>query len=543
MRVILRTLVLAAIAVLSACADPGGGDAPDMLMVNGKVLTVDKSFSVAQAVAIRKGQIVATGSSESIRRMAGQSTRVVDLVGRTVIPGLIDNHTHAIRAAEHWVREARIDGVTSRKHALEIIAAKAKVLKPGEWVLVLGGWTEDQFTDRKGGFTREELDTAAPDNPVLAQVLFARGYANTLALKAAGLDGEDSKRSRVLPPLDLRKVRAAIPSAQPADWRAGLRALMRDFNQAGLTSVIDVGGNGFTQQHYEPIAEADRAGTLTLRFYHMRFMSAKKPEDVDGVLSKIATLTPRSGSAYFRMLGVGENIFGPTTDNTYRPFKPDAGAFAQWERIAAAAAVRGLQVHQHMTHESTIGAFLDRIESVDRKTPIAPLRWTLAHVDGVSDVTLARIRKLGLGVAVHSRPSIQGQMIAKRWGDVSRDMPPLRKLYDSGIPMGLGSDTTIVAPYSPFVSLWWAVSGKMLDGTKVNAQTLTREEALIAHTRSNAWLMFSENSLGSIETGKRADLVVLDRDYLTVPEDQIRDIRPVMTLVDGKVVYEAGKSQ
>lgn len=538
MRMILRAFVLIATVALSACAGPEG-EAPDMLMVNGKVLTVDGSFSVAQALAIRSGQIVATGSSESIRRLAGASTRVVDLGGRTVIPGLIDNHTHAIRAAEHWVHEARIDGVTSRRRALDIIASRAKALKPGEWVLVLGGWTEDQFVDRKGGFTREELDAAAPDNPVLAQVLFARGYANTLALRAAGLDKEDPQRLRVLPPPALRKVRAVIPPAQPDVWRAGLRALMRDFNRAGLTSVIDVGGNGFTQKHYEPVAEADRAGELTLRFYHMRFMSAERAADVDGVLSQIATLTPRSGSAYFRLLGIGENVFGPTTDNTYRPFKPETGAFAQWERIAAAAAARGLQVHQHMTHDSTVSAFLDRIESIDRKTPVAPLRWTLAHVDGASGAALERMRKLGVGVAVHSRPSIQGQMIAKRWGDISRDMPPLRKLRDSGIVMGLGSDTTIVAPYSPFVSLWWAVSGKMLDGTAVNSQTLTREEALIAHTRANAWLMFAENSLGSIETGKRADLVVLDRDYLTVPEDQIRDIRPVMTLVDGKIVYDA----
>jgi len=358
-------------------------------------------------------------------------------------------------------------------------------------------------------------------------------------LRAAGLDGEEAARTRVLPPPLIRKVRAAIPPVSPDAWRAGLRALMRDFNRAGLTSVIDVGGNGFTQQHYGPIAELDRAGDLTLRFYYMQFMSAAKPEEVDGVIGQVRDLKPRTGSEYFRLLGIGENVFGPTTDNTYRPFKPNKGAFDQWERISAAAAASGLQVHQHMTHDSTVGAFLDRIEAVNARTPVAPLRWTVAHLDGISKSNLARARALGVGVAVHSRPSIQGQMVIKRWGSAGRDMPPLRMIQDSGVVMGLGSDTTIVAPYNPFVSLWWAVTGKMLDGAKVNDQTLTRAEALIAHTRANAWLMFAEDRLGSIETGKLADLLVLDRDYLTVPDDAIKDLKPVMTMVGGKIVLEA----
>lgn len=533
-------VVVAALAVLAGCAGPAGhGGAPDMILVNGKVLTVDPSFSVVQAVAVREERIMATGSSAQIARLAGSGTKVIDLKGRTVIPGLIDNHTHAIRAAQYWAREARIDGVTSRKRALEIIAAKARALKPGEWVLVLGGWTEDQFTDKKGGFTRAELDAAAPVNPVFAQVLFVRGYVNTLALQAAGLDGESPERTRVLPPPAIQKVRAAIPLMAPDAWRASLLAMMSDFNRAGLTSVIDVGGNGFTQAHYEPVAELDRSAALTLRFYYMRYMHAAKPAEVDGVIDEIRTLKPRSGSDYFRLLGIGENVFDPTTDNTYRPFRPDADAFAQWQRIAAVAAAQGLQVHQHMTHDSTVSAFLDRIEAIGRTTNIAPLRWTLAHLDGASPATLRRMHQLGVGTAVHSRPSIQGQMIAKRWGDEARDMPPLRTIRDSGMVMGLGSDATIVAPYSPFVTLGWAVTGRMLDGTIVNTQTLSRAEALIAHTRSNAWLMFEENRLGSLETGKLADLLVLDRDYLTVPDDQIKDIKPVMTIVGGRIAYQA----
>jgi predicted amidohydrolase YtcJ len=535
-------LAVAALFVLAGCAGIGEQRGPaDVVLLNGKVVTVDQRFSIADGLAVKGDRIIAVGSNSDIRQLVGPGTRVVELGGRTVIPGLIDNHTHAIRAAERWTQEARIDGITSRKQALDIIAAKARAARPGEWVLVLGGWTEDQFVDGKGGFTREELDAAAPDNPVLAQVLFARGYANTLALKAAGLDREDPARLRVLPPPAISRVRKAIPPVPGDEWRAGLRALMRDFNRVGLTSVIDVGGNGFTLRHYEPIAEFDRTGELTLRFYYMRYMSAERTEDVEGVISQIGKLTPRAGSDYFRLLGIGENVFGPTTDNTYRPFEPSDAAFDQWERLAAAAATRGLQVHQHMTHDTTIRAFLDRIERVNASTPILPLRWTLAHLDGISKSTLERVRRLGVGVAVHSRPSIQGQMVIKRWGNVGLDMPPLRMIRDSGVVMGLGSDTTIVAPYNPFVSLWWAVTGKMLDGTRVNSQTLTRAEALAAHTRANAWLMFEEKQLGTLEPGKLADLVVLDRDYLTVPEDAIKDLKPVLTMVGGKVVYEAAQ--
>ena len=535
-----KWLVLVGVLMLAACASTGGDSGrADVVFLQGKVVTADARFSVAEAVAVRGDRIIAVGANGEVERLIGPGTRVIRLGGHTVIPGLIDNHTHAIRAAERWTQEARIDGVTSRKQALEIIAAKARAAQPGAWILVLGGWTEDQFTDAKGGFTREELDAAAPNNPVLAQVLFARGYANTLALRAAGLEKEDPVRTRVLPPPAISRVRKAIPPVPGEAWRAGLRALMRDFNRVGLTSVIDVGGNGFTQRHYEPIAELDRSGGLSVRFFYMQYLAAEKAEDVDGVISQVRALTPRAGSEYFRLLGIGENVFGPTTDNTYRPFKPDAAAFGNWERIAAAAAERGLQVHQHMTHDSTIGAFLDRIVAVNARTPVAPLRWTLAHLDGIGSRNLERVRGLGVGVAVHSRPSIQGQMVIKRWGGAGRDMPPLRRLQDSGVIMGLGSDTTIVAPYSPFVTLWWAVTGKMLDGTKVNEQTLTRAEALVAHTRANAWMMFAEDRLGSIETGKLADLLVLDRDYLTVPDDAIKDLKPVMTMVGGKMVFEA----
>jgi predicted amidohydrolase YtcJ len=536
----MRLLGGAVAAVLVAgCAGTPSGPVADTVLVNGRVATVDARSSMAEAVAVGGGRILAVGTSADIRRMAGPRTRVVDLGGRTVIPGLIDNHTHVIRAAERWTQEARIDGISSRRQALDIIAARARAARPGEWVVVLGGWTEDQFTDQKGGFTREELDRAAPYNPVFMQVLFLRGYANSLALKAAGMDGLPPERTRVLPPPSIRRMHEMMPAVTQEAWHAGARTLMADLNRVGITAVLDVGGNGFTQKHYAPFAELDAKGALTVRFVYLQYTEARTPEEGKALADRLLREKPHRGSDYFRVIGIGENIYGPTTDNTYQPFEPAAPAAQAWGGIVRAAARGGWHVHQHATHDSTIRMFLDQIEAVDRDIPVRPLRWTLAHVDGISDASVERLRRLGMGVTVHSRPSIQGQMVLKRWGAAGRNMPDLRRIQDSGLPWGLGTDTTVVAPYSPFVSLWWAVSGRMLDGSKVSDRTLTRQEALVAHTRSNAWFLFQERNIGSLEQGKHADLVVLDRDYFTVPEDEIRQIRPAMTMVGGRVVYEA----
>ncbi len=540
LRCAVRFIGGAAVALsIAGCTTGPTGQVVDTVLLNGRVATVDARFTMAEAVAVGGGRILAVGRSDVIQRMAGPDTRVVDLAGRTVIPGLIDNHTHVIRAAERWTQEARIDGVASRREALDIIAARARVAQPGAWIVVLGGWTEDQFTDQKGGFTREELDQAAPRNPVFMQVLFLRGYANSLALKAAGMDGLPLERTRVLPPPSIRRMHETLPPVTPDAWRAGARSLMADLNRVGITAVLDVGGNGFTEQHYAPFAELDAKGALSVRFVYLKYTEARTPEEGRTLAEWLLREKPHRGSDYFRVIGIGENIYSPTTDNTYQPFEPAAPAAQAWGDIVRAAARGGWHVHQHATHDSTIRMFLDQIEAVDRDVRVRPLRWTLAHVDGISDPSIERLRRLGMGVTVHSRPSIQGQMVLKRWGEAGRNMPDLRRIQDSGLPWGLGTDTTVVAPYSPFVSLWWAVSGRMLDGTKVSDRTITRQEALVAHTRSNAWFLFQERDIGSIERGKQADLVVLDRDYFTIPEAEIRNIQPVMTMVGGRVVFEA----
>ena len=189
--------------------------------------------------------------------------------------------------------------------------------------------------------------------------------------------------------------------------------------------------------------------------------------------------------------------------------------------------------------EDVIDLFLDQYEAINRETPVHGLRWSFSHLDQVTDAQLARMKKLGMTAQIHSRPLIQGALMHKEHGERAWDMPPFRRVQDSGIVWGLGSDATAVTTSNPFYTLAFAVTGRMIGGKQVNRQSVTREEALAAHTRHNAFILFQEANLGVLAPGKYADLLVLDRDYLTVPEEKIKDLKPVMTMVGGRVVYEA----
>jgi predicted amidohydrolase YtcJ len=216
--------------------------------------------------------------------------------------------------------------------------------------------------------------------------------------------------------------------------------------------------------------------------------------------------------------------------------KPDD--LAQMRRIALALAQHAIYFNSHVEMSAAIDAFLSVYEDVNRNAPIKGLRWSFSHLDQVNEAQLERMKRLGMSAQIHSRPLIQGALMHDVHGDRAWEMPPFRRVQDSGIVWGLGSDATAVTTSNPFYTLAFAVTGRMIGGREVNRQTITREEALIAHTRNNAYMVFQESNLGSLRPGKYADLLVLDRDYLTVPADQIKDLKPVLTMVGGKVVYE-----
>ena len=544
--------ILALLFVVLAGWSSAQAQTADKILTNGKIVTVDDRFTIAQALAIRGQRIVAIGSNVDIERLRGPATETIDLRGRTVIPGLIDNHAHWIRAAEH--NELRFDGITSRQQALKLLAERARNAQAGEWIAVLGGWSEEQFTDEPRGFSLAELDDIAPNNPVVLQAVYNHSYLNSAGLKAAGIDastadprgGKIEKDSAGKPsgivrgPGGVAFVAAKIPLKDQEAWLANTRRLVAYLNSLGLTAWSDAGGRGMTAKHYEPYRHLAERGELDIRVFWLTIRQPATPEQVDRVLGEIPQLKPFQGNDYFDHVGWGESVYGPVTTNLMRTAsntKPED--IAQYRRIVEALAAHGIHLNSHVEMVPAIDAFLDVYEAVNKTHPIKGLRWAFSHLDQVTEAQLERMKRLGMSAQLHSRPLIQGALMHKVHGDKAWDMPPFRRVQDSGIHWGLGSDATAVTPSNPFYTLSFAVTGKMIGGRHVNRQTITREEALIAHTRSNAYFLFQEANLGSLARGKYADLLVLDRDYLTVPADEILAIKPLLTMVGGKTVCDA----
>ena len=551
----------AEIVVALALALPGTIGSPvlaaekaDTILLNGKVVTVDDRFSIVEAVAIRGQRVIAVGKNADVLELQGSGTKMLDLKKRTVVPGLIDNHAHFIRAPEH--DELRLDGVTSRRRALAMLAERARAARPGEWIVTLGGWSEEQFTDEPRGFPLEELDRITPDNPVVLQAVYIRSYLNSAALKAAGIDSgtPDPRGGRIEKDAGGRPtgivrdaggvafVAAKIPLPDKEQWLANVRKFVAGLNAMGITAWYDAGGRGVSEKHYEAYRTLADRGELNARAFWTTIRQPATPEQVDKVLGEIAQQTSFQGNDFFDNIGWGESVYLPATTNLLRnDFVVKPEDMRQVRRIAQTIAESGMFLNAHVEMANAIDAYLDEYEAVNKVEPIRGLRWVFSHLDQVSEAQLERMKRLGMYAGLHSRPLIQGALMHEVHGERAWDMPPFRRVQDSGIIWGLGSDATAVTTSNPFYTLWFAVTGRMIGGRKVNRQTIGREEALIAHTRSNAHFVFQESNLGSIQPGKYADLLVLDRDYFTVPAVQIKDIRPVMTMVGGKIVYQGGK--
>jgi predicted amidohydrolase YtcJ len=547
----MRLLLMLAIAGMLGAQPP----APDLVLSNGKIITVDERFTIAQAVAIKGDRIVAVGTNQEMAQLAGTNTRRIDLLGRAVIPGLIDNHMHLLRAGQTWLRELRFDGVDSRKQAVEMLRARAKAAGPGEWVYNIGGWAHQQFADDPKPFTREELDQIVPGNPVALQESYYQVFLNSRALQAFGIEAnapdppgfvkgsimrDAGGRPTGVIRGDIpatRAVASRLPKVAPEQLEASSRALVEDVNRAGLTSV---GVPGCNADVLEIFQKWKAQGQLNVRIFCIDGVAGGNPEQVDRALVQIPRIKLFQGDSFIDNIFFGESVYGPLHDPMFAlKSDPTPDQLQQWRRMAMEIAKAGLPLHVHAELHDTIDAFLDQIEAVNKEHPIKSLRWTLAHVNQINAEQLERMKKLGMYAAVHPWAVINGAIMHEEFGDGAYDMPPLSTIQNSGIQWGFGTDGTAANQYLPFTTLYFAVTGKMAGGAKVNRQSIGREDALIAHTRKNAYLVFQEDNLGSIQPGKLADLVVLDRDYLTVPADQIKNIKPVMTMVGGRIVYDA----
>jgi predicted amidohydrolase YtcJ len=554
--VVVGMLLAGAAAISMRSAFAQGAITADLILSNGKIVTVDDRFTIAQAVAIKGNRIVAIGTNQEMDRLAAPNARRINLRGRTVIPGLIDNHNHLLRAGTTWPLELRFDGVGTRKKAIEMIRARAKQVGPGQWVFNIGGWATAQFIDDPKPFTREELDVIAPDNPVALQESYYQVFLNSRGLKAFGIepnapDPSDFVKGSIMrdaasKPTGVirgdiaatRPVAARLPKVPADRLEASALSLVKDMNRAGLTTFGVAGCNADVLDIFKTWKSQ---GRLDVRVFCIGGAAAGSPEQVDKSLQQIAQMKLYQGDDFIDDVVFGESVYTPLHDRMFATKSdPTPDQLAQWRRMAMGIAQAGLPLHVHAELKDTIDAFLDQIEAVNKQYPIKNLRWALAHVNQINASQLERMRKLGMYAAVHPWAVINGGIMHDSFGDGAYDMPPLTTIQHSGVTWGLGTDATAANQYLPFTTLAFAVTGKMAGGARtVIHQTVSREDALIAHTRKNAYFVFQENTLGSIQPGKLADLVVLDRDYLTIPADQIKDISPTMTMVDGRVVFDA----
>ncbi|HGM5473606.1 TPA: amidohydrolase [Serratia marcescens] len=532
-----------------------------LILTNGKFHTVDRQNLTAQAVAIRDGKFLAVGSEAEVMQHAGPETQVIDLHGHTAIPGLNDSHLHLIRGGLNYNLELRWEGVPSLADALRMLKEQALRTPSPQWVRVVGGWTEFQFAERRMP-TLDEINQAAPDTPVFILHLYDRALLNRAALKVVGYTkdtpnppgGEIQRDANGNPTgMLIAKPNAMILYATlakgpklPLEQQVNsTRQFMRELNRLGLTSAIDAGG-GFQNypEDYQVIAELHEKKQLTIRIAYNLFTQRPKQELEDFELWT-DMLKPGQGTDFYRHNGAGEMlVFSAADFEDFLQPRPNLppGTEDELERV-----VRHLVEHRwpfrlHATYDESISRMLDVFEKVNRDIPFNGLHWLFDHAETITERNIERVKALGGGIAVQHRMAFQGEYFADRYGiEATKHTPPVAKMLAAELPVGLGTDATRVASYNPWTALYWLVSGRTVGGMAMydDSARLDRETALMLWTQGSAWFSTEQGKKGQIKVGQLADLAVLSQDYFSVPEEQIKGIESVMTVVDGKVVYAA----
>ncbi|HTD43277.1 MAG TPA: amidohydrolase [Bryobacteraceae bacterium] len=541
----MKILIAAAlIAVL-----PAFSQAPDTVLLNGKILTVDDQFSTREAIAARDGKITALGGTADIRKLAGPQTRVIDLQGRTVIPGLIDSHMHAIRAAQSFATEVNWIGAPSLTAAYSRIHDAAGAMKPGAWLIVAGGWNVEQFKEKRLP-AQAELLAAAPNNPVYVQLGYGWVVMTPAALKILNIASDAD-----LPPgakLDrdaggnftggitggnnaIVALFDRLPKPTFEEQVAGTRKFFRELNRLGITGVGDPGGNNVEPGDYQAIFKVWRDGQLTVRVAYSLCgpTAGKEFEELQG----LTQLLPMGfGDDMLRFNGIGERITWAMNNNE----KPTEADKEKYYQIVKWAAERGMSLTMHWTNDGSVDQLLSIFERVNREVPITGLRWSIAHLNNASPQSLRRMKALGMGWTVQDALYFGGTQVRDK--EAVRREPPVETAKEIGVTVGAGTDAHRVASYNPFTALQWFLDGKTVGGVALRGpeETPSHADALHFYTVGSAWFSHDENKRGSLAVGKFADLAVLSKDYMTAPVDEVGGIESLLTMVGGKIVYAAG---
>lgn len=531
----------------------------DLILYNGRITTLDPAYPEASNMAIGGGRILGLDEGEEYADISTPQTRRIDLKGRRVVPGLYDSHLHVIRGGLNYNLELRWDGVTSVHDALALLKIQADRTPAPQWVRVVGGWSEFQFQERRMP-TLEEINTAAPDTPVFILHLYCHAMLNRAALRAVGYDrnspnppGGEIQRDKNGDPTGLLIARpnAMILYATlakgpklPLEYQYNsTRHFMRELNRLGLTSVCDAGG-GFQNypDDYEVVTELHKRGELTLRIAYNLFTQNKGQEKAD-FARWIGMTQPDSGDDYYRVNGAGEMlVFSAADFEDFLEPRPDLPPTLETDlkEVVTLLAKSRWPFRLHATYEESITRFLNVFEEVNQEAPLEGLHWFFDHCETISDKNIERVKALGGGIAIQHRMAFQGEYFVDRYGAAAAERtPPVRRMLEMGVPVGAGTDATRVANYNPWNSLYWLVTGRTVGGLSLYPEKncLSREEALRLYTQGSAWFSRDEEKKGVLKPGQLADLIVLSGDYFGVPEEEIKGLHSVLTLLGGQVVW------
>lgn len=560
----IQTATIAALALQfpSTFAQQRGTDLAHTILINAKIATLDPANPQATAVSIKNGVFEAIGSDQDIMKLRNKDTRVIDLKKYTVIPGLNDSHLHVIRGGLHYNMELRWEGVPSVTDALNMLKDQAQRTPAPQWVRVVGGWTEFQFAERRMP-TLDEINAAAPDTPVFILHLYDRAMLNAAALRAIGMTKDTPNPPGGVIYHDRHGNPSGLLLAEPSalilyatlakgpvlsfeDQLNSSRHFQRELNRLGMTSAIDAGGGGQNYpDDYKVIQELHRRGEMTMRIAYNLF--AQKPgKEFDDYQRWTGMVKPGEGDAMLRLNGAGENLVWSAADfeNFLQPRPRLSNDMdKELDRITRLLVENRWPFRIHATYDESISRFMDVFEKVDKDIPFDGLRFIIDHAETVRPKNIERIKALGGGIAIQHRMAFQGEYFVERYGATEAQFtPPITDMLATGLPVGAGTDATRVASFNPWVSLYWLVSGKTLGGLSLypSARRLDREKALLLWTKGSAWFSGEQEVKGAIKPGEYADLAVLSADYFSVPDEEIKRITSVLTMVGGKVVHGAG---
>ena len=532
----------------------------DRILMNGRISTMDPERPEASAVAIDGDRILEVGSDTDILRHKEPRTEVVDLGGARAVPGLIDSHTHIIRQGNNFAMELRWDHVPSLADGLAMLKRQAERTPPGQWIRVVGGWSVDQFAEKRLP-TLEEINAVSKDVPVYVLHLYDRAWLNQAALRALGLDEhfyEPFVAGRLERDDQGRPTGLALarPNAQPLyalldmapklDFEQQILSTKHYFkalNGLGLTSALDCAG-GFLNypDDYGVITELNRRGEQTVRIGYQLF--AQRPLfELEDFRRWNDIVKPDEGDAFLKCVGAGEMLVASAYDfedfSYPRPELPKRME-SDLEPVLEFLLSNRWPIRFHCTYEESAHRILDVLERVGGDKGLDELNWIFDHGETVSEATMERVVRLGGGISYQNRIAFQTTAYRDRYGEAELNKAmPVRQMMASGAPIAAGTDATRVSSYNPWLCLHWLVGGKGRGGDVMWApqNRLSRQEALQHWTANGAWFSREAGVKGQIKAGQLADVAVLDRDYFSVAEDEIADIEADLTLVGGKVVH------